>query len=215
MREEVIQKVYDKKIIAIARGLSQEHMLGLANALLAGGVEMMEVTFNQKDPDSFRDTADMIHLLNEKVGDRMLIGAGTVTTVALAELAYEAGARYIVSPNTRQDVIERTHELDMVSMPGALTPSEVFDAYTYGADFVKLFPISVLGSAYVKALRAPLSNIPLLAVGGINEKNLKEFYDAGVVGTGVGGNLVNKKWVMNGEFDKISQVARELVACGK
>ena len=212
-REQVIQRVYEKKIIAIVRGLPEQHMLALAQALYAGGIEMMEVTFNQKEPGAFHKTTDAIHMLCEKMGEQMIIGAGTVTTPELVELAAKAGARYIVSPDTRKDVIEKTRALGLVSMPGALTPSEITAAYAYGADFVKIFPISNLGPAYVKAVRAPIGHIPMLAVGGVNEKNLKDYLDAGIIGAGVGGNLVNKAWIEAGEFDKITDLARQFSNC--
>ena len=99
----------------------------------------------------------------------------------------------------------------MVSMPGAMTPTEIVTAHDAGAEFVKLFPAADLGAGYVKAVRAPLSHIKLLAVGGVSEKNFADFLKAGVVGAGVGGNLANRTWIENGEFDKITEVARQLV----
>ena len=99
----------------------------------------------------------------------------------------------------------------MVSMPGAMTPSEAMAAHTAGADFVKLFPAGALGAGYIKAVRAPLSHIAFLAVGGINENNAKSFIEAGCVGLGVGGNLVNKAWIEAGEFNKIAALARTFV----
>ena len=139
----------------------------------------------------------------------MAFGAGTVTSLEMVELAHQAGAQFIVSPNTNEAVIRATVEKGMVSMPGAMTATEVLDAYSYGADFVKLFPIGNLGASYVKAICAPINHVPMLAVGGVNEKNIKEFLDAGAVGAGVGGNLVNKAWIAAGEFDKITALARE------
>ena len=139
----------------------------------------------------------------------MAFGAGTVTSLEMVELAKEAGAQFIVSPNTNEAIIRATVEKGMVSMPGAMTVTEVLDAYSYGADFVKLFPIGKLGASYVKAICAPINHVPMLAVGGVNEKNIKEFLDAGAVGAGVGGNLVNKEWIAAGEFDKITALARE------
>ena len=102
-----------------------------------------------------------------------------------------------------------------VTMPGALTPTEILTAYNNGADFVKLFPIANLGPAYVKAVRAPISHVPMMAVGGVNETNLREYLDLGMCGAGIGGNLVNKKWVENGEFEKITEVARTMVSIAK
>ena len=145
----------------------------------------------------------------------MEVGAGTVTSVELVELAAKAGAKYIISPDTNVDVIRRTRELGLVSLPGALTPSEITTAYNNGADFVKLFPIADMGASYVKAVRAPLGHIDMLAVGGVNDKNLKSFLDAGVCGAGIGGNLVNKAWIAAGEYEKITEIARTYVSIVK
>lgn len=210
-REKIIQMVYDTKIVAIVRGLPEEHMVFLAEALYAGGIRMLEVTFNQKNPERFSDTADSIALLTEKMAGRMVIGAGTVTTPELVQMAYDAGGRFIVSPDCKQAVIEKTRELNMVSMPGALSPTEISAAYGWGADFVKVFPAGTLGAGYIKAVKAPLSHIPLLAVGGVNEKNVGEFIAAGAVGAGCGGNLVNRAWIEAKEGDKITELAKQFM----
>ena len=209
MREHVIEKVLQKKVIAIVRGLYGESVLRLAEALFTGGIEMMEVTFDQLHPETHAATSEAVRLLNERMGDRMLIGAGTVTSIEMVESAHAAGARYIVSPNTEPNVIQRTVELGLVSMPGALSPTEIITAHNCGADFVKVFPAAQLGPDYIKAVRGPCNHISLLAVGGVNERNAKDFLAAGCVGIGVGGNLVNKDWVAEGAFDRILTLARE------
>ncbi len=209
MREQIIQKVLERKIVAIVRGVYGEDCLNLAKALYEGGIELLEVTFDQSKPEALGRTSDTVKLLVEELGDKMAFGAGTVTSLEMVELAHQAGAQFIVSPNTNEAVIRATVEKGMVSMPGAMTATEVLDAYSYGADFVKLFPIGNLGASYVKAICAPINHVPMLAVGGVNEKNIKEFLDAGAVGAGVGGNLVNKAWIAAGEFDKITALARE------
>ena len=211
MREQLIQKVLDKKIVAIVRGVYGEDCVKLAQALYEGGIELLEVTFDQAKPDELTRTSDSIKLLVERLGDKMVFGAGTVTTVEMLELAKNAGAQFIVSPDTNEEVIRATVAADMVSMPGALTPTEIVTAYRAGADFVKLFPAGTQGTAYFKAVTAPLNHIRMLAVGGVNEKNIADFLAAGAVGAGVGGNLVNKTWIKNGEFDKITAVAKEFV----
>jgi len=215
MRETIIQKVLDKKVIAIVRGVYGESCLQLAEALHKGGVEMMEVTFDQSNPAAFHRTSDTIALLVRKLGDRMVIGAGTVISMETLELAKNAGARFIVSPDTNGEIIKATVEAGMVSMPGAMTPTEIVTAYDLGADFVKVFPTSGLGASYIKAVCAPLNHIRLLAVGGVSEKNVGEFLKAGCVGAGVGGNLVNKQWIKDGEFEKITALAEELIANAK
>ena len=183
----------------------------LAQALYAGGIRAIEVTFNQKQPDKFVQTTDAIRAIKEAMGERMAVGAGTVTSVALVELAHGAGAEFIVSPDMNVDVIRRTKELGMVSMPGALTPTEILTAHQSGADFVKVFPAGCLGAGYIKAIRGPINHVPLLAVGGVSEKNASEFLKAGCAGIGAGGNLVNKQWIEAGAFDKITALAKEFI----
>ena len=211
MREQIIQKVLDKKIIAIVRGVYGENCVKLAQALYDGGIELLEVTFDQSKPEGLKRTSDTIRELVKHLGDKMAFGAGTVTSLEMIKLAQDAGAQFIVSPDTNEEVIKATVANDMVSMPGALTPTEILNAHQYGADFVKVFPTSSLGTAYLKAIRGPINHIRLLAVGGVNEKNIGEFLKAGVDGAGVGGNLVNKDWIANNEFDKITALAREFV----
>lgn len=215
MRENVIETIKKEKLIAIVRGIAPEKCLKVAGALYAGGFRLVEITFDQKNPDSWATTAAAIKAVIEAYSGTMEVGAGTVTSAELVELAASAGAKYIISPDTNIDVIKRTRELGLVSMPGALTPTEILTAYNNGADFVKLFPIANLGPAYVKAVRAPISHVPMMAVGGVNETNLREYLDLGMCGAGIGGNLVNKKWVENGEFEKITEVARTMVSIAK
>ncbi|NLI22472.1 MAG: bifunctional 4-hydroxy-2-oxoglutarate aldolase/2-dehydro-3-deoxy-phosphogluconate aldolase [Clostridiales bacterium] len=199
------------KIIAIVRGLDPEPMAKLAEALLAGGITLMEVTFNQARPETWKDTARSIRTIRERFAGRMLAGAGTVMSPEQLGLAADAGAEYIISPHADEAVIRETRARGLVSLPGALTPTEIAAAWRAGANAVKLFPAGDLGPAYVKAVRAPLSHIPLLAVGGITETNCAQFLSAGCSGVGVGGNLVNKQWIENGEFDRITALAKEFV----
>lgn len=209
MKDQVMELVLQTKVIAIIRGLDSGYE-ELVQAMYDGGIRAVEVTFNQKDPSAWSKTTGAIRAIKALMGDKMAVGAGTVTSVELAELAWEAGAQFIVSPDMDPDVIRRTRELGMVSMPGALTPTEIKQAHKAGADFVKVFPAGNLGSGYIKAIRGPLNHIRLLAVGGVSEKNAADFIAAGCVGIGVGGNLVNKEWIAKGEFSRITAVARQL-----
>lgn len=211
MREQVLEWIERYKIVAIVRGAEPSQCAAVAEALYNGGIRLMEVTYDQKKPETWQATADAIGALARDYAGRMFVGAGTVTSPELAELTAKAGGSFIVSPDTDAAVIQKTRELGLVSMPGAMTPSEIKAAHEAGADFVKVFPVGVLGAAYLKAVRAPLSHIRMTAVGGVNEKNLREFLEAGACGAGIGGNLANKKWIQNGEYDKITETARELV----
>ena len=211
MREQVIQSVLEHKVISIVRGMAPEKILPVAQALYDGGIRLIEVTFNQKEPENFYKTADAIRAITEAMGDKMLVGAGTVTSVELVEMAAAAGAKYIISPDCDLDVIRRTRELGLVSMPGAYTATEAKQAHNAGADFVKLFPCIGDAPAYVKALCAPFNHIPFLAVGGVDADNAADFIKAGAVGVGVGSSLVNKAWVAAGEFEKITAEAKRMI----
>lgn len=212
MREQVIELVLQTKLVAIVRGVYGQDCLNLAKALCEGGIRALEVTFDQSNPALWQKTADTITLLNACLGDRMVFGAGTVTTVELVNIAKNAGAKFIVSPDCEPDVIRATVEAGMVSMPGALTPTEVLQAHKAGADFVKVFPAGTMGAAYLKAIAAPINHVRLLAVGGVNETNVADFMKAGAVGAGVGGNLVNKTWIAEGRFQDITALAKAFVA---
>jgi len=207
MREIVIQEILKGKIIAIVRGVEPEKAQKVAQALYEGGIRMVEVTFNQKDPSSFEKTAQAIRLICETMGEKMLVGAGTVTSTALVDIAAKAGAGYIISPDTDVEVIRHTRELGLVSIPGAYTATEAKQAHNAGADFIKLFPCIADAPAYVKALCAPFNHMRFLAVGGVNADNAAAFLKAGAVGVGVGGSLVNKAWVDAGEYWKITEVS--------
>ena len=212
MRDYVINEICKQKVIAIVRGVSAQEAVEAAKALYEGGITLIEVTFNQKSPETFVDTANAIRSIREQMGDKMLVGAGTVTTPELVQLAADAGAAYIISPDTDPLVIKKTRDLGLVSIPGAYTPTEAKQAYMAGADFVKLFPCVGNAPAYVKAICAPMNHIRFLAVGGVNADNAPDFLKAGALGVGVGGNLVNKDWIKAGEFDKIREEAKRYVA---
>ena len=215
MRENIIQKIREEKLIAIVRGIRPELCLKVAQALYDGGVRLMEITYNQKDPDSWIQTAEAIQAVAEAFEGRMFIGAGTVTSAELVELTFKHKGTFIVSPDTDIDVIRKTRELGMVSLPGAMTPTEIKQAWNAGADFVKVFPAGSLGAGCLKAVKAPLNHIPMLAVGGISEKNVQEFLTAGADGFGIGGNLAKKAWIDSGEFEKLTQAAKATVAAIK
>lgn len=215
MRNQIMVQLRQEKIVAILRGINVETCVKTVEALYQGGIRLVEITFNQKDPSTFPETAAAIRAISQQFQDKIIPGAGTVLTREQVSLAANAGARYIISPDTNRDVISYTRALGLVSMPGALTPSEIVKAHQWGADFVKVFPATTLGTAYIKAVKAPVSHIPLIAVGGIDETNLGDFLEAGYIGAGVGGSLVNKEWIKNDAFSNITEAAKRLVAIAK
>ena len=211
MNQITLDMILKYKLIAILRGVKQEELLPLCEALYQGGIRLVEVTY-AADGTQNPETAAKIRLLADHFADRMAIGAGTVVSSEQVAMTHEAGGSFIISPNTVASVIQKTKELGMISIPGALTPTEVSVAHDLGADFVKLFPIGNLGSGYVKAIKAPLSHIRLLAVGGIDHNNLTEYLRAGVCGVGVGANIVNKDLLRQGNFEAIAALAAEYTA---
>ena len=172
MSQAVLNKILDGKIIAIVRGIPSEKIVDLVNAMLKGGVYCVEVTFDQSSEEAKKDTLKAISTITKEFGDKVCVGAGTVMTVEQVHQAVEAGAEYIISPNTDEEVIKETKKLGKVSIPGAMTPTEAAFAYKCGADIVKLFPAGVLGAAYIKALKAPLKHIPVTAVGMLSDQAL-------------------------------------------
>lgn len=212
MKEDVIQSVRARKVVAIIRGFAPDVCLKLAEAYAKGGIGLVEVTFNQKAPETWKDTATAIAAIRDRFAGDVRVGAGTVLTAEQLTLCEQAGGEYMITPNVNVDLIRDCVRRGLVAMPGALTPSEAVAAHDAGASFVKIFPAGSLGPGYVKALVAPLGHIPFLAVGGISPDNVADFMAAGCVGAGVGGNLTNKAWIAADEWGRITDVARRLVA---
>ena len=208
MKNQVINRILEEKIVVIVRGIDRDKIIPLAEAMYEGGIRALEITYNASNMNENAEVAGNIKKLVDHFGDKMIIGAGTVLTTEQVELTKAAGGTFIISPNAKEEIIRKTCELGMVSIPGALTPTECVDAYDAGADFVKLFPITNLGSGYVKAMKAPLSHIRFLGVGGIDENNMEEYMKAGVCGFGIGSNIVNKKLIEAGDFEAITELAR-------
>lgn len=212
MRKQVIDVIEKEKIIVIVRGVEKEKLLPLCEAMYAGGIRLLELTYDATGKTSAEETAENIRMLAEAFEGRMYIGAGTVLSEAQVELTKKAGGSFVISPNVNERVIAKTVELGMVSMPGALTPTEVEYAHACGADYVKLFPVNTFGPGYVKAIKAPLAHIKLTAVGGIDETNMAAYLQAGVSGFGIGTNIVDKKLIAAEDYAAITALAKKYVA---
>lgn len=208
-RAQIIEHVLQHKLIVIVRGVPSEKLLPLAEAMYSGGVRMIEVTYSSTKAVSDAETAANIQRLATHFAGRMDVGAGTVLTEEQVQRTKDAGGSFIISPDTCPAVIQKTRALGLVSMPGALTPTEIQTAHTAGADFVKLFPISSFGAGYLKAVKAPLAHVRLLAVGGVTPQNMTEFYRAGACGFGISSNVVDLKRIADNRFDEITALAKE------
>jgi len=197
--------ILESGVVAIVRASRSEPLIDVAEALLAGGVTAIEITF------TVPNAPQVLEQVSSKLGDRILLGAGTVLDTETARIALLAGARYLVTPTLRREVIEMCHRYDRLVMPGALTPTEILTAWELGADVVKVFPSEITGPGYLKALRGPLPQIRLMPTGGVSAENVGEYIRAGACAVGVGGTLVDPKLVAAGDFAQITQRAEVLL----
>ena len=206
-----LSMIQKHKLVAILRGISIEDSLDVARALYRGGVRVLEFTYDHNLPDYLAKNNEQVRRVCEAFGDEVLVGCGTVLTTDEVQAGCNAGARLMISPNVDESVIRLSRKLDVISMPGAMTPTEVVTAHNAGADIVKLFPAGALGIGYIKALRAPLCHIPMSAVGGVTPETAASFLDVGVCGLGVGGEMVRKSDVERRDWDAVTARAAEFV----
>lgn len=215
MQNNIVESIINEKVIAIIRGVEDDKLLSVIQAIYDGGIRIAEITYSDGNPVSDNKTANAIKLATDKFGDKMLIGAGTVTSVHQVELTHNSNGKFVISPDTFSDVIKRTKELDMVSIPGAATPTDVASALRAGADFIKIFPAAPLGEGYIKALKGPFSYVKFLAVGGINYENMPSYFKAGACGFGIGANIIDKNLVNCGDYEGICELAKKYVSTAK
>lgn len=209
MCEYVIEKIQKEKIITIVRGVAKDKLLKLAKAMYDGGIRLIECTYDARGVISDEENASYIKMLAEHFGDDMVVGAGTVLTEKQVELTKNAGGKFIISPDTNIEIIKKTKAEGLVSIPGAMTPSEIAAAHRAGADFVKVFPVNLVGGVdYIKTISAPLSNVRLLAVNGVGADNMSEYLASGACGVGIGSGIVNKKLIADGDFEGITALAK-------
>jgi 2-dehydro-3-deoxyphosphogluconate aldolase/(4S)-4-hydroxy-2-oxoglutarate aldolase len=203
--DQLTQRIFDAGIISIMRRTESSLAVDTAEALLAGGVSVVEVTLNTPG------ALDMLTALAKHFGDRMAIGAGTVMSPEEVRQALDAGARFIVSPHTDPAVIEAARSAGAPPAPGAFTPTEIVRAWQAGASVVKVFPVGSVGPRYLRDVLAPLTQIPLLPTGGVTLENAAEFIRAGARGLGLGSDLVAPKAVAARDFASITERAGRFV----
>ena len=202
---KVLARVKELGLLAVIRGPSPELTLKMVDALVAGNVLGIEITY------STPQAVSVVKALAEKYGDQILLGMGTLTMPEQAQEALEAGAQYIVSPITEPALGKAMVATGLGVMIGAFTASEVVQAYRMGSDVVKLFPGSLGGPAYMKALRGPFPEIPMMPTGGVSAENLGDWFAAGAVAVGAGSELCPPAWAKEGRFDDITARASAFV----
>jgi 2-dehydro-3-deoxyphosphogluconate aldolase/(4S)-4-hydroxy-2-oxoglutarate aldolase len=200
-----LTRVLDCGVVAVIRASSGERLADVAEALLAGGIDVMEVTF------TVPGAVGVLEAVSQRLGDRILLGAGTVLDAETARIALLAGARFIVSPSTNLDVIRLCRRYDRLVFPGAFTPTEVITAWEAGADVVKIFPSDVAGPKYLKALRGPFPQVRMMPTGGVDLTTAAQFLASGACALGVGGSLVSPELLASGDLAGIESRARQFV----
>ncbi|MFC5701119.1 bifunctional 4-hydroxy-2-oxoglutarate aldolase/2-dehydro-3-deoxy-phosphogluconate aldolase [Cohnella faecalis] len=205
----LLQQLIEHQMVAIARGIGADRIEPVANALADGGIRLLEVTLNTDG------ALEMISLLRANTGDRLHIGAGTVLDLGQAKEAIAAGAQYLISPHLDESIVAYGVEQGVDVWPGAMTPTEIVRAYQAGASAVKLFPFASLGIGYLKEIRAPLDQIPIIATGGVNPQNIRSVLDAGAVAVGLGNGLLDRGMIRSGDYEALTKHARSFVAAAK
>ncbi|RKU30248.1 2-dehydro-3-deoxyphosphogluconate aldolase [Candidatus Poribacteria bacterium] len=203
---EQMQRIESSGIVAIIRANSSNELIKTAEAIKNGGVDVIEITMTTPG------ALNVITEVSNQLGDEVLIGVGSVLDAETARVAMLAGAEFVVSPVTKKDVIDACNRYGKVVIPGAFTPTEILYAWETGADYVKVFPSSGVGPSYIKDIKAPLPQIPLIPTGGINIENAGDFIKAGSAALGVGSALVSNTIIESGDFKRLTQRARDLVS---
>ena len=210
MKTEIVTTLLREKVTAIVRGIEADSLRRTADALLAGGVHSIEVTFDTPG------AAEMIRTLKAEYAEQMLVGAGTVLDTETCRTAILAGADFVLSPTLNTDVIHMCSRYGKAAVPGVMTPTEILTAIEAGADIVKVFPAGALGPGYIKDVLGPLKQARIMAVGGVYLENAEAFFKAGAACIGVGSSLVSKKLIDSGDYAQITARAEGFVrAAGK
>jgi len=201
----MLDRLLQHKIVAILRGIEADKAEAAGQALIDGGIRLMEITMNTSG------AAQMIYRWRSSFDGEAAVGAGTVTDMELAKEAVAAGAQFLISPNLDEDVIRYGKELGISVWPGVMTPTEIVRAVKAGAEAIKLFPMGTLGTGYLKEIRGPLNDVPILATGGVDLHNITEYFAAGANAVGMGGKLVNLEWIREGKYDLVTERAKQFV----
>ncbi|GIO43376.1 bifunctional 4-hydroxy-2-oxoglutarate aldolase/2-dehydro-3-deoxy-phosphogluconate aldolase [Paenibacillus apis] len=205
-KQEQLDKLMNSGIVAVVRRPPSDKVQLITDALVAGGVEALEITVDSEG------VFELIPLLKEKYGGQVLVGAGTVMNASVAEKALQAGADFIFSPILDEATIKITNRYGRISIPGVMTPTEIAKGYEWGADVLKIFPGATLGASYIKEVSAPLAGIPMMPTGGVTLDNVAEFIHAGAVAVGLGSSLLNKAAIAEERYDDITELARRFKA---
>lgn len=183
---DILNSIYDNKLVAIIRGVPSHQILQVAQALYTGGIRIVEITVDTPN------VLQVIEQVRKEYDGKMIVGAGTVLDAETARTAIMAGSQFIFSPTVNENTIKIAKRYGVISIPGAMTPTEILTAYECGGDIVKVFPATALGARYLKDLKGPLPQIPLMPTGGVQLDNMSDYFEVGAVAVGLGSALVKK-----------------------
>ncbi|UOQ50100.1 bifunctional 4-hydroxy-2-oxoglutarate aldolase/2-dehydro-3-deoxy-phosphogluconate aldolase [Gracilibacillus caseinilyticus] len=181
---ETLQNIYQHKLVAIIRGVAPKDVMDVTKALYEGGIRTLEITADTPK------VLEIIEKVRTEFHDEMIVGAGTVLDAETARAAIMAGSQFIFSPTVDIDTIKLTKRYGVVSIPGAMTPTEILTAYENGGDLIKVFPATILGPTYLKDIKGPMPHIPLMPTGGVNLDNISDYFKVGAKAAGLGSALV-------------------------
>lgn len=204
-KQETLNIIHEKKAVAVLRIQDEEKLTKVINAIAEGGITIAEITMTV--PNALKK----IEKISAEMGDKILVGVGSVLNGSVAEDAIKAGAKFVVSPILKKEIIEVSHKYEIPVMPGCFTPTEIQTAYEYGADIIKVFPADVLGMEYFRSVLAPMPHLKLMPTGGVTLDNVGDWIKSGACAVGIGSALLDKHAIQNGNYFILTENAKKIV----
>ncbi|OGV08488.1 MAG: 2-dehydro-3-deoxyphosphogluconate aldolase [Ignavibacteria bacterium RIFOXYB2_FULL_36_7] len=204
-KEKILDEILKRKVVAVLRIKEEEKLKKVIEAINKGGISVVEITM------TVPNAIQLIEKMSKELDKNILLGVGSVLNKSIAEDAIKAGAKYVVSPVLKKEIIEASHKHDVPVMPGCFTPTEIQTAYEFGADIIKVFPADVVGMAFFKAILAPLPHLKLMPTGGVSLTNAGDWLKAGACAVGIGSALLDKKAIQEGNYSKLTENAATIM----
>jgi len=201
-KEKILEEIFKVKVVAVLRINETDKLKNIIDALYVGGISVVEITM------TVPNAIQQIEKMNEELDKNIVLGVGSVLNKSVAEEAIKAGAKYVVSPVLKKEIIETSHKYGVPAMPGCFSPTEIQTAYEYGADIIKVFPADLVGMSFFKSILAPLPHLKLMPTGGVSLTNACDWIKAGACAVGVGSALLDKKAISEGNYSKLTENAK-------
>lgn len=205
LRNKILEEIFKRKAVAVLRVKEENKLQSVIEAIYAGGVSVAEITM------TVPKAIQLIEKMSEKLDKNIIIGVGSVLNSRTAEDAIKAGAKYVVSPIFKKEIVDTAHKFDVPAMPGCFTPTEIQVAFEYGADVVKVFPADVVGMEFFKAILAPMPHLKLMPTGGVSLTNAVDWLKAGACAVGIGSALLDSRAIQEGNYSKLTENAKTIM----